>query len=236
MEKSLNPKILIFLLFVLSYLGHAQADIIYFKDNRPNLEGIIKAEGKDFIKVEISGGVVKFKKDEIAWTMKSADSFRQQLREKWERDKPGPERMIGDQGHTENQGPRQAEFMRGQQGMVVNAIINGKVNVKLILDTGASLVILRKGIASELGIDPADINSDMKIILVDGRQSGAKHIVLRSVKVQDSEVQNVDAAILVDNTQEELLGDGLLGMSFLRHFDFKIDQGKNKLTLEKLQQ
>jgi len=178
--------------------------------------------------------VVKFRKDEIAWTMKSMDSFRQQLREKWERNKAVSESKIDDQGRMQSFGPKQTGFVRSQHGMTVSAIINGKLNVRLILDTGASLVVLKKSLASELGIESTDINSDIKIILADGRQSGAKHIILNSIKVEDLEVENVDAAILIDDTQEELSADGLLGMSFLKHFNFKIDQKENKLILERL--
>ncbi|TRZ49298.1 TIGR02281 family clan AA aspartic protease [bacterium] len=235
MKKFETLKMIIFLLSILSCFGQAQADTIYFKDNRPNLEGIIKTEGRDFIEVEISGGVVKFKKDEISWFTKSMDSIRKEIRQNWERDKAGLENMTDGQGRMEGTGPRQTEFMRDQRGMIINAIINGKVKVRLILDTGASLVVLKKGLAKELGIDPLDIKSDMDIILADGRQSGARHIILRKLRVENLEVENVDAAILVDEAREVSSVDGLLGMSFLRHFDFKIDQKNNKLVLEKLQ-
>ena len=168
--------------------------------------------------------------------MESPDGTRRGLREKWGRDKADIEKRIDMQGPMEDSGPRQAEFVRSQQGMVVHVIINGNVNAKLILDTGSSLVVLRKSFANEFGIDPANIKPDTKIILADGRGCRAQSIVLRSVKIEDSQVQNVDAAILVDDAQEDSLGDGVLGMSFLRHFDFKIDQKGNKLILEKLQQ
>ena len=233
MPDLLNPKVLVSLFF-LFYPVFVHADIIYFKDKRPDLECIIRAEGRDVIEVEISGGVVKFRKDEISWTVKSMDSFRQQLRDKWERNKAVSESKVDEQGRVQSFGPKQTEFVRSQQGMTINAIINGKLNVRLILDTGASLVVLRKSLASELGIELTDINSDMKITLADGRQSGAKHIIIKSVKVEDLEVENVDAAILIDDTSEELSADGLLGMSFLRHFNFKIDQKGNKLILERL--
>lgn len=231
----LNLKAFIFLFFIFSSFGHAQADTVYLKSGA-NVEGIIKAKGKGFIELEVSGGVIKLQKDEIAWIVESPDGAKRELREKWGLTKASIGKKIDAQGRMEDLGPRQVEFMRGQQGMVVDAIINGKLNVRLIFDTGASLVILKKNLANELGINPVDIKPDMKIILADGRSSGAQQIVLHSVMIEGMEVKNVDAAILADDTQEDWLGEGLLGMSFLKHFDFKIDQRNNKLILEKLQQ
>ncbi|MEW6171323.1 MAG: retropepsin-like aspartic protease [Candidatus Omnitrophota bacterium] len=221
------------LLLILYFFGNAQADTVYLKNGR-SVEGIIKTQTNDFIEIEISGGVVKFPKDEISWTVESSDGVKRQLREKWEHEKIDTERKIDKQDRLESLKPKHVEFMRDQQSMIIDVIINAKLNVKLILDTGASLVVLRKDLAKELGIDTSNLNSDMKIILADGREAKAKHIVLRSVRAGESQAENIDAAILIDDTKNSLLGDGVLGMSFLKHFNFKIDQKENKLILEKL--
>lgn len=221
------------LLLILYFFGHAQADTVYLKNGR-SVEGIIKTQTNDFIEIEISGGVVKFSKDEVSWTVESSEGVKKQLREKWEDEKIDTERKIDKQDKVENLKPKHVEFMRDQQSMIIDVIINAKLNVKLILDTGASLVVLRKGLAKELGIGADNINSDMKIILADGREAKAKHIVLRSVRVGESQAENIDAAILIDDAKNSLLGDGVLGMSFLKHFNFKVDQKENKLILEKL--
>ncbi|MDD5730968.1 MAG: retropepsin-like aspartic protease [Candidatus Omnitrophica bacterium] len=216
-------KISIFVSFVLFCFAPARADTIYLK-NGGSQEGIIKSEGSKSIEVEVNGGVIKLPKEDVSWIVKSSDAVRRQLREKWGLDKSTAENITG----------KQVQFKRGQQGMVVNAVINGNINVKLILDTGASLVVLRKGLAEALGIDAANLKSDMKTILADGKQSGAKHIVLRSVRVEGSEVASVDALILVEDAGQDLLEDGLLGDSFLRNFNYRIDQKENKLILEKI--
>jgi clan AA aspartic protease (TIGR02281 family) len=103
------------------------------------------------------------------------------------------------------------------------------------LDTGASLVVLRKNIAQKLGIDLRNVQSDLKMQLADGRQVNVKSLVLESIKVQNAEAKNVEAAVILDEeTQGSEFYDGLLGMSFLRKFNFKIDQKEKKLILEKL--
>ena len=59
-------------------------------------------------------------------------------------------------------------------------------------------------------------------------------VILGSVGVQDSEVENIEAAILPEEDSASIPEDGLLGMSFLKKFNFKIDQKNDKLILEKL--
>jgi clan AA aspartic protease (TIGR02281 family) len=231
----MNPKALIFVSFVLFCAGYARADTVYLKNGK-NMEGIIKTQGNDFIELEVSGGLVKLQKEEVAWIVESSDGVRAGLREKWTQDHSGAEPAADEQQPRVEPLSSKADFTRGQDGMVVNAIVNGKINVGLVLDTGASLVVLRKSLAKELGIDLSDVNPDTKTILANGTISQAKHIMLRSLEIEGLKVDNVDAAILVDDDQTNLVGDGLLGMSFLSHFNFKIDQKANKLILEKPQE
>lgn len=198
------------------------------------MEGIIKAEENNFIEFEISGGVVRLQKDEIEWTVKSSENSRKELREKWADDQSGGEEKIDQQSGEENPAPGAIGFTRNRQGMLVNAVVDNKINLKLVLDTGASLVILRKSLADGLGLDLDNLKPDTQTVLADGTVCQAKHIELYSLKIGDWELKNVDAAILVEDTKEDQLGDGLLGMSFLGHFNFKIDQKENKLILEEL--
>ena len=101
------------------------------------------------------------------------------------------------------------------------------------MDTGASIMMLRKDVAKKLGLDLDTAKFDMQVQLADGRKVNAKYVVLESVKVQNSEALNVDAAVLLDEADISF-GEGLLGMSFLSRFNFKVDQKEKKLILEKL--
>jgi len=85
----------------------------------------------------------------------------------------------------------------------------------------------------KLGIDIGKLKNESKATMADGRQVNARFFILESVKVEGVEAQNVAAIIL---PQEADIGyaDGLLGMSFLKRFNFKIDQKNKKLILEKL--
>ncbi|MFH1398429.1 MAG: hypothetical protein ABIH27_07770 [Candidatus Omnitrophota bacterium] len=53
--------------------------------------------------------------------------------------------------------------------------------------------------------------------------------------VQGVEAKEVDAAVLLDEVAGIKFKDGLLGMSFLKKFNFKIDQANNRVILERLE-
>jgi predicted aspartyl protease len=74
----------------------------------------------------------------------------------------------------------------------------------------------------------------VELIMADGRKTEAKMVILESVSVQDSEIKNIEAAVLPEKDSAAVPEDGLLGMSFLKKFNFKIDQKNDKLILEKL--
>jgi len=116
--------------------------------------------------------------------------------------------------------------------IVVDTLINGKVSVQLMLDTGASIVFISDDAALRLGIRSDDIKTEMDVMLADGHSVKAKPLILESVKVSDAEVKNVQAAILSNKNMEE--ADGLLGMSFLSHFVISVDNAGKKLILERV--
>jgi clan AA aspartic protease (TIGR02281 family) len=217
--------------FLFGFTVAANADILYLKNGR-SIEGIIKSEDSQNIELEVSGGTVKFDKNQIERIVKTSHRELESLRQKWETQKRGVEEKITSQRMEEESKPREVKFSKESRGIVLSVTLNKKVEATLILDTGASLIMLRRDIAGELGINLDRVTPDMKVQLADGRQVNAKHIVLDNVKVENVEAKNVEAAILLEETGS--LGfDGLLGMSFLNRFNFRIDQKEKKLILEK---
>lgn len=126
--------------------------------------------------------------------------------------------------------------MDSRSGQVtVTTLLNNKVKANLVLDTGASLILLSRKIAKGLGVDAVGKNTiPIELIMADGRREKGQMVILESVKVQGAEANNVEAAILPDRESIMMDGDGLLGMSFLKKFSFKIDHKNGKLILEKL--
>jgi len=156
-----------------------------------------------------------------------------QLRDKWSRQKAASAERAKEEKLKEELAPKHATITDDRGQLVVEALLNQKVKANFILDTGASLVVIKDSIAKQLGLAASDLKEDLKIKLADGRESVAKHVVLASVSVQGVEAQNVDAAILAEDVRDPALKDGLLGMAYLKNFSFKIDQRDKKLTLEK---
>ena len=56
-------------------------------------------------------------------------------------------------------------------------------------------------------------------------------IIIKSIKVGDAEVNFVKAAVLTEEVGS--IGDGLLGMSFLKYFTVEMDIEKNLFSLKK---
>ena len=109
-----------------------------------------------------------------------------------------------------------------QQGhFVVNAILNDSVTATLMVDTGASSIFISKKIADKLGIAIKKDGPAAYSMLADGRKIRIFPFLLKSVKVGDAEVKNVAASVAL---QEEGVSDidGLLGMSFLKHFKVRM--------------
>lgn len=110
---------------------------------------------------------------------------------------------------------------RGWDGhFVASANVNG-VPVKMIVDTGASTVVLRPDDAIKLGIDPSQLIYSVPVQTANG-VSRAARIRLDSVSVGPLGFRDVEALV----AQPGALHQSLLGMSFLnrlRSYEFSRD-------------
>ncbi len=219
-------------LILFCFITAAYADTLYLKNGR-NIQGLIKSENDNAIELEVNAGIVKFKKSEIDKIEKVSSEEAGRIRKKWEGERKDLQKRISQQQLEEENKPRKQGFFQGAQGILLPVTLNKKVEASLVLDTGASIMMLRKDVAKKLGLDLDTAKFDMQVQLADGRKVNAKLVILESVKVQNSEALNVDAAVLLDESDINF-GEGLLGMSFLSKFNFKVDQKEKKLILEKL--
>jgi aspartyl protease family protein len=96
----------------------------------------------------------------------------------------------------------------------------------LMIDTGASTLVLPSSMMAELGFTPEDLR--------EGTSQTASGTVsvrigsLRSVRVGAVAADNVEVSFIDDSK----ISDGrLLGMSFLQHFKMTIDDAANELVL-----
>ena len=93
------------------------------------------------------------------------------------------------------------------------ASVNG-VDVELMIDTGASIVLLPYEDAVSVGIDPAELEFSVPVTTANGHSKVAP-VRLDSIRIGEVLVFDVPAAV----AQPGLLKSGLLGMSFLSRID-----------------
>lgn len=122
------------------------------------------------------------------------------------------------------------KFLEDRFG-VVEALLNNKIKAALLVDSGASRVVISEAIAKQLGIEDLDEKPKIHATLADGSITTGIAITLDSVKVGDSEVKDVDTTVSKTPPGGGL--DGLLGMTFLQYFHVKLDSKENCLILEK---
>jgi clan AA aspartic protease (TIGR02281 family) len=114
--------------------------------------------------------------------------------------------------------------------VIVETLLDNRVKANLMLDTGASSIVVSRKVADELNVKDGYGTRKGTFVLADGRKITATVFTLQSVRVGDSRVENVAASISESDQEPDI--DGLLGMSFLGNFIFRIDSKANKLILE----
>lgn len=123
----------------------------------------------------------------------------------------------------------QLKFDPSSLSIIVTADIKASLPTvaKLILDTGASYLTLPWNIVSAMGI-PVDTNNTIQLTSVSTVETTPK-IVIPEISVLGKRVKNVEA--IIKDLPPEAPTDGLLGLSFLRHFKLTIDFKKGLLEL-----
>ena len=120
-----------------------------------------------------------------------------------------------------------------RQSVTLNADASGHIftvgsinggSVRLLVDTGATLIVLPAAEAKRLGIDylkapPVRMNTANGVAL-------AYRVQLDSVRIGDVELNNVDALVNANDN----LGVTLLGMSFLNRMEMKREGQRMTLT------
>lgn len=114
---------------------------------------------------------------------------------------------------------------------LVDAILFGlngqRRNARLMVDTGASAIVLPRSMIPALGYVEAELG-EVTMQTANGLVKG-RMAVLERVAVGRSVADDVAAAFVEDGA---LAGNMLLGMSFLGRFRMTIDKARNSITLE----
>jgi clan AA aspartic protease (TIGR02281 family) len=249
-------------------------DIVYLK-NGNKLEGLVEKEDAKSVEVNFGAGSITLTRDEIARIERAVPEDAEALRERWKREKKQrslkrpeeelrrmkakaewellekqreKERILRDEFS-----PKEilAEVQNGH--FIVHALLNGKVRVRLTLDSGATLVTLTRRIADKLGLDLSTARKDV-VVLADGRRTEVVRIQLASLEILSAVTGNLNASVpngvkaervnaltltrandVIVETDDKIItpDDGLLGTSFLNLFQLKLDYQNGKITFQK---
>jgi len=99
----------------------------------------------------------------------------------------------------------------------------------MVLDTGATYTMIPWYIAEELGYNPAASKEFISMTTASGTIE-APLITIDCVSILDMPIEN--QKVIVHNLPESSHVDGLLGLSYLKHFKLTIDFKKGILALE----
>jgi clan AA aspartic protease (TIGR02281 family) len=231
-------------IFLTGFISTVRADTLYLKNGR-SIEGIVKQENDNTVELEVSIGFVTFNKTEIERIESSLPEEINRIRQKWQKKKINDEaerQLSAERERLKKElAPKEVKTKQESGHLVVSAVLNKNVNTALLVDTGASVMVLSKSIGNKLGLinklnkPGAKENPTVELTVADGRKVSAQYVILESVKVEEVEAEDVEAAILLEDNNETSAFDGVLGMSFLKRFNFKFDNKQGKLILEKIQ-
>lgn len=118
-------------------------------------------------------------------------------------------------------------LLRSGNHFLVDARLGSSRPARLLIDTGASLTILAPDMLKSRGVDANATGRTGTFTTANGRVT-APIYRLNALSVGDWRVSNLEVGVL---ELSDAGIDGLLGMNFLRHFQFFIDQNEALLRL-----
>ena len=113
---------------------------------------------------------------------------------------------------------------------LVKVQLNGTTETTLLIDTGATLTSLTPRALGRAGLSfPVDATGRAVVNTANG-QVEARIFRLEELSISGISVQNLEVLALEMDNMNDI--DGLLGMNYLQHFEFMIDQNRDKLYLK----
>jgi predicted aspartyl protease len=128
-------------------------------------------------------------------------------------------------------GPANVSLKPAGTLVLVPASVNG-VNATLLLDTGASVTLIRPALASRAGVEVPPRARRMYVRVAGGERFLVPFVKVRSLRVGDAAVEGIDVGVFEALGSFPVSVDGVLGGNFLNHFKVTIDRQNRRLTLE----
>ncbi|MBT9556344.1 MAG: TIGR02281 family clan AA aspartic protease [Myxococcales bacterium] len=119
-------------------------------------------------------------------------------------------------------------FVREDDVMIVEVLVNDMVKAKMILDTGASSVALTAEFAERAGLDWR--SGERFYVGTAGGVTTARRVKLDSLMLGPARVDGVQASVVSAMDFDDGT-DGLLGNTFLSHFEIVVNAEARTVTL-----
>jgi aspartyl protease family protein len=114
----------------------------------------------------------------------------------------------------------------------VDVTLNGKITRRMVVDSGAATVLITASVARELDMTPGPNDPVIHMMVANGKKVDGHLMHLKSIRLAQFEVQDVECAVLPNSVGE---GAGmLLGGTFLRNFDYRMDLEAGQLHLSQV--
>lgn len=122
-------------------------------------------------------------------------------------------------------------LLRMGDHFLVDALLNNSQQVRLLIDTGASMTILTPDFLKRSNLSYLDTGKKMLFNTANG-QVNVPMYKIESLSLGEWQVNQMEIGVIpLDN---ETAFNGLLGMNFLKHFQFYIDQNDAYLRIQEL--
>ena len=212
--------------------------------NSGRIMGTIKQETDGAIVLDMGFGTMTISKDDIEKvevldgeivrdqfhkrSKKSKDEQERAWRERMERNRQIKEENVA----RKRRATKHKIKFDNETRILVDVTIDGNVETQLILDTGAALVVISPETAKKAGylFRGASVRDSIDLMMADGSRTKGTPVTLGSVEVAGVKAEKVGAVI----AERGEAAYGLLGMSFLKNFNVRIDSENKELILKEL--
>lgn len=221
------------LLCFLAFSNTVFADTLYLKNDR-KISGVITREDEDTIELTIRNGTLRFYKYQIDRITRSVPEEEKATSDVSEAQRKQDQETVKKAKGLEHRLRNEIPAMRLGNSLIVNALINEGVRVRLLVDTGIDVVIISRLMAKEMGIGIGkEEKANMKARLPGGNEIEGKFIKLATLSLDGAKANEVDA--MVDMSYEPFKDfDGFLGMSYLKLFEFEVNLSEPQLILQEI--
>ena len=124
----------------------------------------------------------------------------------------------------------EVDLLRRGEIWITEVLLNEKVKRHLIVDSGASFMLINPQIAKELDMTVNENTPLIPMTTVSGYIL-VPLVTLKSVRIGKAQAENIEAVIYTLPSG----GDGLLGNSFLNKYRMTLDSIQGKMTLHSMQ-